>query len=45
MERLGVIEYTEMKKEDSELTDDKGKLVYGAGNVCNHFYVVSSAGT
>jgi UDP-N-acetylglucosamine/UDP-N-acetylgalactosamine diphosphorylase len=35
-----VIEYSEMTKEDCELTDAGGKLVYGAGNICNHFYTV-----
>jgi len=38
--RYAVIEYTEMKPADCELTDANGKLVYGAGNVCNHFYTV-----
>merc|ERR1712028_176397 len=38
--KYAVIEYTEMKEADCELTDDNGKLVYGAGNVCNHFYTV-----
>lgn len=35
-----VIEYSEMTKEDNELRDSAGKLVYGAGNICNHFYTV-----
>jgi UDP-N-acetylglucosamine/UDP-N-acetylgalactosamine diphosphorylase len=35
-----VIEYSEMNPEDSALRDKNGKLVYGAGNVCNHFYTV-----
>merc|ERR1712166_133287 len=38
--KYAVIEYTEMKEADCELTDANGKLVYGAGNVCNHFYTV-----
>ena len=38
--KFAVIEYTEMKEEDTKLVDDQGKLVYGAGNVCNHFYSV-----
>jgi len=33
-----VIEYSEMSKEDCEKTDSAGKLLYGAGNICNHFY-------
>jgi UDP-N-acetylglucosamine/UDP-N-acetylgalactosamine diphosphorylase len=35
-----VVEYSEMTKEDCALTDAGGKLVYGAGNICNHFYTV-----
>lgn len=35
-----VIEYSEMTKEDCELQDSNGRLVYGAGNICNHFYTV-----
>jgi len=33
-----VIEYSEMTEEDKQKTDADGKLVYGAGNICNHFY-------
>lgn len=29
-----------MKPEDCELRQPNGKLTYGAGNVCNHFYTV-----
>ena len=36
--KFAVIEYTEMKEEDTKQVDENGKLVYGAGNVCNHFY-------
>lgn len=35
-----MIEYTEMQKEDTEKVDESGKLLYGAGNVCNHFYTL-----
>ena len=35
-----MIEYSEMNEDDAAKTDDTGKLVYGAGNVCNHFYTV-----
>jgi UDP-N-acetylglucosamine/UDP-N-acetylgalactosamine diphosphorylase len=35
-----VIEYSEMNEEDCAKKDTKGKLVYGAGNVCNHFYTL-----
>jgi UDP-N-acetylglucosamine pyrophosphorylase len=27
-------------QEDSMKTDTNGKLLYGAGNICNHFYTV-----
>jgi UDP-N-acetylglucosamine/UDP-N-acetylgalactosamine diphosphorylase len=33
-----VIEYSEITKEMSEEVDEGGKLKYGAGNICNHFY-------
>merc|ERR1712216_253444 len=39
-DKFAVIEYTEMKPADCELKDPTGKLVYGAGNICNHFYSV-----
>ena len=36
-----VVEYSEMDEETKALKDVKtGKLVYGAGNICNHFYTV-----
>lgn len=42
-----VIEYSEIEKEVDEYgeklmdqVDDDGKLVFGAGNICNHFYTV-----
>lgn len=38
--RYAVIEYTEMKEADSKMVDDQGKLLYGAGNICNHFFTV-----
>ncbi|ETV63573.1 hypothetical protein H257_19500, partial [Aphanomyces astaci] len=37
-----VVEYSEMDKPTSELRDPKtNQLVYGAANICNHFYTVS----
>jgi UDP-N-acetylglucosamine pyrophosphorylase/protein-arginine kinase len=33
-----VVEYSEITKAMSEQKDAKGKLVFGAGNICNHFY-------
>jgi len=38
--RPAVIEYTEISKEATEEVDENGKLKYGAGNVCNHFYTL-----
>jgi len=35
-----VVEYSEISKEMSESTDGNGRLVYGAGNICNHFYTM-----
>jgi UDP-N-acetylglucosamine/UDP-N-acetylgalactosamine diphosphorylase len=32
-----VIEYSEMSTADCAKTDASGKLMYGAGNICNHF--------
>lgn len=33
-----VIEYSEITKEMAEERDSDGRLVFGAGNICNHFY-------
>lgn len=33
-----VVEYSEISKELAEKRDDNGKLMYGCGNICNHFY-------
>lgn len=33
-----VIEYSEMTTDDCAKRTPEGKLVYGAGNICNHFY-------
>ena len=38
--KFAVIEYSEMSKQDKALTDANGKLVYGAGHICNHFFSV-----
>lgn len=35
-----VVEYSEIDKESCEKVDENGKLVYGAANICNHFYTV-----
>lgn len=33
-----VIEYSEITKEMAEEVDASGRLVFGAGNICNHYY-------
>jgi UDP-N-acetylglucosamine/UDP-N-acetylgalactosamine diphosphorylase len=35
-----IVEYSEITKEMAEKTNDQGLLVYGAGNICNHFYTL-----
>jgi len=35
-----VIEYSEITKEMAEQVDPTGRLVFGAGNICNHFYTL-----
>ncbi len=35
-----VVEYSDMPEETKVLTDASGSLVYGAGNICNHFYTL-----
>lgn len=35
-----VVEYSDISKEMAEAVDDKGKLQFGAGNICNHFYTI-----
>lgn len=35
-----IVEYSEITKEMAEATDDQGRLQFGAGNICNHFYTV-----
>lgn len=35
-----VVEYSDITKEMAERTDKEGRLVFGAGNICNHFYTM-----
>jgi UDP-N-acetylglucosamine/UDP-N-acetylgalactosamine diphosphorylase len=35
-----VVEYSDITKEMAERADDEGRLVFGAGNICNHFYTM-----
>lgn len=35
-----IVEYSEITKEMAEKRDDTGRLVYGAANICNHFYTL-----
>lgn len=35
-----IVEYSEITTEMAERTDDNGRLVFGAGNICNHFYTL-----
>ncbi|CAN0050426.1 unnamed protein product, partial [Heterosigma akashiwo] len=36
-----ILEYSEMPPELNEQVDEAGKPVYGAGNICNHFFTVA----
>ena len=35
-----IVEYSDISKEMSERRDVNGRLVFGAGNICNHFYTL-----
>jgi UDP-N-acetylglucosamine/UDP-N-acetylgalactosamine diphosphorylase len=35
-----VVEYSEISKDMAEQVDAQGRLVYGAGNICNHFFTL-----
>jgi len=37
-DRVQVVEYSEITEATSKLRSDSGKLVYHAGNICNHFF-------
>lgn len=36
--RYSVVEYSELDDERKKKRDSSGSLVFGAGNICNHFY-------
>lgn len=38
--RPAVVEYSELDDASKNLCDDAGRLVFGAGNICNHFFTV-----
>jgi len=35
-----VVEYSELDEASKNLRDENGRLLFGAGNICNHFYRV-----
>jgi UDP-N-acetylglucosamine/UDP-N-acetylgalactosamine diphosphorylase len=35
-----VVEYSDISTEMAERTDENARLVFGAGNICNHFYTL-----
>lgn len=35
-----VVEYSDISKEMAEAVDENGRLQFGAGNICNHFYTI-----
>lgn len=35
-----IVEYSEITTEMAERTDERGRLLFGAGNICNHFYTL-----
>lgn len=37
---MAVIEYSEIPAELAGASDDSGRLIYGAANICNHFLSV-----
>merc|ERR1711937_488917 len=36
-----VVEYSELSREMAEMLNDDKKLVFGAANICNHYYTLS----
>ena len=35
-----IVEYSDITTEMAERTDENGRLAFGAGNICNHFYTL-----
>jgi UDP-N-acetylglucosamine/UDP-N-acetylgalactosamine diphosphorylase len=38
--KVCVVEYSDISKEMAEAVDSNGRLQFGAGNICNHFYTL-----
>lgn len=39
--RLHILEYTELPASVADTVDASGKLIYGAANICNHYFDIS----
>jgi len=43
--RMAIVEYSDISKEMADATDSSDKLIYGAGNICNHYVTVDFIAT